>query len=156
MIRLFKRLRHIVGRRDGSRQAPRRPSSCTPISATSSPLRLKGYLHDVQQAGAPRHMPPPAAGPRSRQIRKPHSPVHADRGFLHGWLCDAERHPKPFTFSVIRAPSAVTRKLPRLEGPAGRSDGGGKGTSGLWRRQCGCCRTDVALTDMSPRHNNWA
>jgi len=62
MIRLFQRPRHIVGRRDGSRQAPRRPSTCTPISATSSPLRLKGCPDDVQLANVPRHMPPRAAG----------------------------------------------------------------------------------------------
>lgn len=110
MIRLFKRLRRIVGRRDGSRQTLQRPSSCTPISPLPSPLRLKGRQDDVQQAGAPRHMPPPAAGLRSRQIRKPHSPVHADRGFLHGWLCDAERHPKPFTLTVVQIVVTVARK----------------------------------------------
>jgi hypothetical protein len=29
----------------------------------------------------------------------PHSPAHTDRGFLHGWLCDAKRHLKPFTIA---------------------------------------------------------
>ena len=110
MIRSLKRLRYIVGRRDGARQAPRRPSPCSPISPTPSSLRLNCCPDDVQQAGAPRYMRPPAAEPQSRQIRKPHSPVHADRGFLHGWLCDAKRHPKPFTISAVRSALLISRK----------------------------------------------
>ncbi len=57
MTCLFKRQRRIAGRRDGSRQALQRPSSCTPISPLSSPLRLKCCPDHVHLANAPRHMP---------------------------------------------------------------------------------------------------
>lgn len=57
MICLFKRPRRIAGRRDGSRQALQRPSSCTPILPLPSPLRLKCCPDHVHLANAPRHMP---------------------------------------------------------------------------------------------------
>ena len=46
-------------------------------------------FHRIRQAGLQRHMPRRTAGLQSRQNGKPHSPALADRGFLHGWLCDA-------------------------------------------------------------------
>lgn len=112
MIRSFKRLRRIVGRWDGSRQAPRRPSSRTPISPTPSSLMPGCSSNGIQQAGAPRHMLRLTAAARPRQNRKPHSPAHADRGFLHGWLSYAKQRPKPFTIPVVHAINWCTRKLP--------------------------------------------
>lgn len=38
--------------------------------------------------------------------------MHADRGFLHGWLCDAKRHPKPFTISAVQAGIPISQNLP--------------------------------------------
>ena len=52
---------------------------------------------DVYLAGSPRHTPQLLAHARPHQNSKTHSAKRADRGFLHGWLCDAKRHPKPFT-----------------------------------------------------------
>jgi hypothetical protein len=52
------------------------------------------------------------AAARPRQIRKPHSPAHADRGFLHGWLSYAKQRPKPFTIAAIRDAAFVTQNLP--------------------------------------------
>ena len=62
--------------------------------ARSQPLRRLS-------AESERHEQRRTPSVRPRQNGKPHSAVHADRGFLHGWLCDAKRHPKPFTISVV-------------------------------------------------------
>ena len=123
MIRLFKRLRHIVGRRDGSRQAPRRPSSCTPISSTPSSLMPGCSSSGIQQAGAPRHMLRLEAAARPRLLRKPHSPAHADRGFLHGWLSYARQRPKPFTISAVRTGLVISQK-PTFADPSTSVKGG--------------------------------
>ena len=58
------------------------------------------------------------AAARPRQIRKPHSPAHADRGFLHGWLSYAKQRPKPFSIQDIRAAFAFARYLPLLRRPS--------------------------------------
>lgn len=110
MIRLFKRQRHVASRPKGSRRTPQPPSSCTLISSTASPLVPQYSLDDIHLDNAPRHMPRFPASIRPIQNGKPHSAAHADRGFLHGWLCDAKRHPKPFTVPDVQADIASAWK----------------------------------------------
>src|SRR5690606_11128595 len=91
----------LASRRDGSRLALQRPSPCTPISSTSSPLAPEASPSGDYPAESERHEQRRTPSVRPRQNGKPHSAVHADRGFLHGWLCDAKRHPKPFTIAAV-------------------------------------------------------
>jgi hypothetical protein len=137
MTRLFIRPRHVTGRWDGSRPAPQRSPLCPPISSTLPLPTLERSPDAVHLQGWPRHMPPLLAPNRPHQIGKPHSAAHADRGFLHGWLCDAKRHPKPFTIPAVERGFAIAGK-PTL--PIERSYGElgvGRGLAGFG----GCAAT---------------
>jgi hypothetical protein len=90
----------------------------------------------IQQAGAPRHMLRLTAAARPRQIRKPHSPAHADRGFLHGGLSYAKQRPKPFTKMAIQTAPAITQKLSFTQSCASSSADEDCGNYTSWGQDC--------------------
>src|SRR5687768_5217261 len=110
MTCLFIRPRHVTGRWDGARPAPRRPAPGTPTPRKAPPTAPSTGLTADRWARLESLAPQLLASARPHQNRKPHSAAHADRGFLHGWLSYAKQRPKPFTIGGVRNDLPRARK----------------------------------------------